>query len=34
MVTIKNICNRTSYKHIKDNIPDLRKRKRYKLTEE
>lgn len=30
--SVKNICNRTAYKHIEDDIPDLRKRKTYRLT--
>ena len=32
--TICSICNRTSYTHIQDNIPDLRKRKKYRLSPE
>lgn len=30
--TISNICDRISYAHIKDDIPDLRERKNYRLT--
>lgn len=30
--TIKGICDRTSYSHINDNIPDLRKKQNYRLS--
>ena len=32
--TINEICKRETHKNIKDNIPDLRKRKSYRLTNE
>lgn len=31
---ISNICRRKTYNNVKDNIPDLRKRKNYRLTNE
>ena len=32
--TINGICNRKTHTNVKDNIPDLRKRKSYRLTDE